>query len=275
MWKPEYCQADSDGSRPSYISTQAARPKTPTKRLDRLPKLNYTILKDTALKRKLAELGIPNWGNKALLARRHSEWVNLWNSNCDSSKPRTKRELLHELDSWERSQGGLASNMIGSLNGGSSVMKKDFDGSAWAANHNEEFQRLIAKARQTPKTPAASTEGYSKSQPIPHSDGGADRQFCSFDSIEDRRFHAVDDRRYPGSSFDSALAERQAGSEYTPGPNSAEKSIVDHETEMMEIATKDPMPFKQSQQTRDSVPQLRQQRTLAQGALIGRPPDNT
>lgn len=252
-----------------------AKPKTSTKPLDRLPKLNYTILKDTALKKKLSELGIPNWGNKALLARRHSEWVNLWNANCDSSKPRTKRELLHELDGWERSQGGLASIVGGCANGGGSVMKKDFDGSAWAANHNEDFQCLIAKARQKLKTRVASPEASSTSQSISHSDGGADLRFHSIDQKENRGFDAVDRPRYPDSGIESATAGKQGCLVYTPRSNSTEKSAIDLETEAMEIPTDEPMPFEQSRELTNQVPQLRKQHNLAQGALSGRPPDDT
>lgn len=254
---------------------QVAKPKTPAKPLERLPKLNYTILKDTALKKKLTELGIPNWGNKTLLARRHSEWVNLWNANCDSSKPRTKRELLHELDGWERSQGGLASNVGGGANGGSSVMKKDFDGSAWASNHNEDFQCLIAKARQKYKPQGASAEAASTSQSIPYSDGGADQHFRSFEPKDTRRFDAVDNPEYPNPGIESAVADKRAGSVYTTSSNSTEKSAIDLETEMMEIQTNDPMPFEPSREPRDQIPQFRQQHTRAQGALTGRLPDNT
>lgn len=32
----------------------------------------------------------------------------------------------------------------------SSVMRKDFDGAAWAMNHGNDFQQLIARARQKP-----------------------------------------------------------------------------------------------------------------------------
>ena len=32
----------------------------------------------------------------------------------------------------------------------SSVMRKDFDGAAWATNHGNDFQQLIARARQKP-----------------------------------------------------------------------------------------------------------------------------
>lgn len=77
--------------------------------------------------------------------RRHTEWVNLVNSNCDSRKPKSKRELLYELEVWERSQGRqIVTN--GSM--GSSVMDKDFDGTNWASKHSSDFQRLISEARK-------------------------------------------------------------------------------------------------------------------------------
>ena len=115
--------------------------------MERLPQLNYSILKDNALRKKLSELGIPNGGPRALLIRRHTEWVNLVNANCDSLKPRTKRELLHELDIWDKTQGRQIANGSNGAGNASSVMNKDFNGTAWAASHDEDFQKLIAKAR--------------------------------------------------------------------------------------------------------------------------------
>lgn len=117
--------------------------------MERLPQLSYGLLKEQALRKKLSDLGIPNSGPKALLMKRHTEWVNLVNANCDSSRPRTKRELLSELDSWERSQGR---NILNGLTGNetNSVMRKDFDGAAWASSHGNEFQQLTAQARRKP-----------------------------------------------------------------------------------------------------------------------------
>ena len=116
--------------------------------MERLPQLNYSLLKDNALRKKLSEIGIPNGGPRALLIRRHTEWINLVNANCDSAKPRIKRELLHELEIWDKTQGR---QILNSNNGGgssSSVMNKDFDGVAWAASHENDFHTLIALARQ-------------------------------------------------------------------------------------------------------------------------------
>ena len=104
-------------------------------------------MNENTLRKKIGTLGIPNLGPKQLLIRRHTEWVNLWNANCDSLKPRTKRELLHDLDVWERTQGGSAQNSTSST---ATVMAKDFDSAAWSANHGNDFRQLIAQARQKP-----------------------------------------------------------------------------------------------------------------------------
>lgn len=104
-------------------------------------------MNDNSLRKKLMGLGIPNGGPRTLLEKRHMEWINLVNANCDSNKPRKKRELLKDLDVWDRSQGRQISNGISGTNDGNAVMRKDFDGVAWATNHNDDFQRLISQAR--------------------------------------------------------------------------------------------------------------------------------
>ncbi|KAK4574888.1 E3 ubiquitin-protein ligase rad18 [Recurvomyces mirabilis] len=131
------------------IDRQSPRPQ------DRLAELNYSLLKEQPMRKKLEELGIPGWGSKQLMVRRHTEWVNLWNANCDSNQPRTKRELLHDLDSWERTQGGkapTASNMS------TNVMRKDFDGGGWANKNKDEFSRLIADARRKKSNPESTPD---------------------------------------------------------------------------------------------------------------------
>ena len=142
-------RSPSTRDRPSVI---------PNKPLERLPKLTYSLLKDNALKKKFGELGIPSWGSRSLMIRRHTEWVNLWNANCDSSRPRSKRELLQELDIWERSQGGHAPSQGGAVGGPSSVMRKDFDGAGWVANHEVDFKQLISSARATRGPPNGSAQ---------------------------------------------------------------------------------------------------------------------
>ncbi|KAE8415584.1 hypothetical protein BDV36DRAFT_297959 [Aspergillus pseudocaelatus] len=139
-----------DPAPPKKISFGSLQPmppasRTPNKAPERLPTINYSLLKDNVLRKKLKDLGIPNWGQRPLLQRRHTEWMNLWNANCDSKAPKSKRELLQELDVWERTQGGSAHPSAESAD---SVMRKDFDANAWSTNHESDFKRLIANARK-------------------------------------------------------------------------------------------------------------------------------
>lgn len=128
------------------FGTSSSQPQTRPQ--DRINQLNYSMLTDSAMSKKLREGGIPNWGNKKLMTRRHQEWVNIWNANCDSTQPRSKRDLLHELDVWERTQGGKAPTA------NSSLMRKDFDGDAHSKLHHDDFSRLIADARRKKNLPA-------------------------------------------------------------------------------------------------------------------------
>jgi len=121
---------------------------------DRISELNYSLLKEGAMRKKMDELGLPGFGSKQLMVRRHTEWVNLWNANCDSSSPRTKRELLQDLDTWERTQGGRAPV----TNQGYGIMRKDFDGDVWANKNKVDFARLIADAKRKKATAAAAPE---------------------------------------------------------------------------------------------------------------------
>ncbi|CAO2654803.1 Nn.00g115360.m01.CDS01 [Neocucurbitaria sp. VM-36] len=117
----------------------------------RLSQLNYAMLKEGALRKKLQEIGIPNWGSKDLLKRRHIEWLNIYNSNCDADDNvrKSKKQLLKELEEWEQTQGGKADSRE------SKIMRKDFDGNGYAKSHKSDFDDLIARARQkraVPKT---------------------------------------------------------------------------------------------------------------------------
>ncbi|KAL1593246.1 E3 ubiquitin-protein ligase rad18 [Paraconiothyrium brasiliense] len=113
----------------------------------RLSGLHYPMLNDKALRKKLQELGIPSWGTKPQLVKRHQEWLNIYNSNCDASDTarKSKRELLRELEEWERIQGGRANPKE------SHIMQKDFDGQNHATAHKDQFNDLIANARKRAK----------------------------------------------------------------------------------------------------------------------------
>ncbi|KAI1352442.1 DNA repair protein rad18 [Xylaria sp. FL0043] len=123
------------------------KPQQPTP--ERLPALNYSMLKETQLRKELAELGVATSGNRGTLERRHREWVMIWNANCDSQRPRRRAELLHDLDVWERTLGPRAPAASRSATMGTQIKDKDFDGAAWGVKYDNSFRDLIANARRT------------------------------------------------------------------------------------------------------------------------------
>lgn len=133
------------GSSSTSIGNQQRQTKAP----ERLPAMNYSMYKEQALRKKLADLGISNQGPRILLERRHKEWVTLWNANCDATKPKKRGELLHDLDIWERTQGGRAPVTGRAAQNAAIIKDKDFDGAAWAAKHDDSFKDLIASARKS------------------------------------------------------------------------------------------------------------------------------
>ncbi|KAI0022500.1 DNA repair protein rad18 [Xylariomycetidae sp. FL0641] len=140
-------RASSTPKPPTFnLPTSSSFSPAPAKRPERLPAMNYSMLKEPALRKKLAEQGIFNGGPRALLERRHREWTTLHNANCDALRPRRKAELLADLDAWERAQSSSSSSRVSRA--GAQVRDKDFDGAAWAQRHGGAFQDLIASARR-------------------------------------------------------------------------------------------------------------------------------
>lgn len=165
---PRKSQSQTTTTIQRAVPPPAARPPP-----ERLPALNYSLLKDNALRKKLSELNIASFGPKPLLVRRHLEWVALWNANCDSARPHSRTELKADLDQWERTQGGHAPSGAQS----SAVMNKDFDGVGWARKNKDDFEQLITRARRQDRnpTPTSAVEDDHADQGqhnAPQSDGG-------------------------------------------------------------------------------------------------------
>lgn len=161
--------------------------RTNLKPPERLPQLNYSLMKDVALRKKLSELGIPTTGPRSLLVRRHAEWINIVNANADSSRPKSKREMLRELDIWDRSTGRSITSSGNELNNAGSIMRKDFDGAAWSANHSSDFQDLISKARNTGRADSSPRKNGSPANVIVEQENHESRTSAqSIDSLPER-----------------------------------------------------------------------------------------
>ncbi|KAF5636648.1 e3 ubiquitin ligase RAD18 [Fusarium sp. NRRL 52700] len=189
------------GNLGSSSNTNFSQQGQQTKAPDRLPAINYSMFKDQALRKKMADLGISNQGPRILLERRHKEWMTIWNSNCDATHPRKRHELLHDLDVWERTQGGRAPTTGRSIQNAAIIKDKDFDGAAWAAKHDSSFKDLIANAKRTRLEAKKKAEEAASESKM---DGNTTPQENS-DRMRDR---SVDGRAISKSSaFPSRLAE--------------------------------------------------------------------
>ena len=132
----------------------------PIKAPERMPSMSYSLLTDTALRKKMSSLGLSSAGPRLLLERRHKEWSTIWNANCDSARPKRKQELLRDLDIWERTVGALVAGgagastiasrpIVAATQQAAMIKDKNFDASAWKERHNTSFQDLIANARRS------------------------------------------------------------------------------------------------------------------------------
>ncbi|KFY02644.1 hypothetical protein O988_02020 [Pseudogymnoascus sp. VKM F-3808] len=154
---------DHSSSKPNTISSPSVatnfRLQRPSFEPTPLPTLNYSLLNDTNLRRKLKDLGVSSTGPRPVLERRHREWLNLWNANCDSDKPCSKAELLRKLDIWERIQFGQGTSNYTMVSGGLPIKHVDFDSAAWSSTHGSEYRSLIevADRNRRQKASAAAT----------------------------------------------------------------------------------------------------------------------
>ena len=95
----EDCNDINNSKMPASSSTNQ---KTTNTKLKRKPPVSYHNLN----KKKLIELcskeGLDVTGNETQLKQRHSDFIILYNSECDSDFPRSVKELVKELKSREK-----------------------------------------------------------------------------------------------------------------------------------------------------------------------------
>ncbi|KAF7921530.1 uncharacterized protein EAE98_008377 [Botrytis deweyae] len=141
------CLAESETTpqSASILSKPSIPLSQPVRRPDRLPVVNFSLIKDQALKKKLIDLGISAAGGKEMMRKRLTEYTTIWNANCDAKNPRSTAQLKRDLDSWERTLGSRAPQPSALS---AHIKDKDFDGQAWGEEHKNGFKDLIAQARQ-------------------------------------------------------------------------------------------------------------------------------
>ena len=134
-------------SRPSRTTRSTNTPQPQPSIATRLPKPNYSLMNHKQLRDKLQEFGLPTTGTKAQIVARHSEWVNLYNANLDSLRPKPTRVLVQDLDLWEKTVG---KDFFSSAGGGERRPTKlpGWSDEGWKREHDRMFDDLVKQARE-------------------------------------------------------------------------------------------------------------------------------
>ncbi|RPA82813.1 DNA repair protein rad18 [Ascobolus immersus RN42] len=128
---------------------------------ERLPKLNYHTMKEKDLRKKMQELGLSTEGSKAVLQQRHAEYVMLVNANLDAKHPRSKRELLMDMRTWETLRLDMERNRKPNHNHNTTEAEKEREKEqlkVYSKENDEDFKRLIEDAKRRRQVKKAEEE---------------------------------------------------------------------------------------------------------------------
>ncbi|KAM6980741.1 E3 ubiquitin-protein ligase RAD18, partial [Aplochiton taeniatus] len=122
---------------------------SPTGQRRPMGKLVYSLLTMQELKKRLKECHLSLQGTREQLIRRHQEFVQSYNAECDSLSPRSAEDIAKEVEANEKTRN--------QLNGKSkcemvftkkhSLEEIDKLHSSYRKQHSSEFSRLVAQVR--------------------------------------------------------------------------------------------------------------------------------
>ncbi|KAJ1961497.1 E3 ubiquitin-protein ligase rad18 [Dispira parvispora] len=121
-----------NGKRGSQSHASNAKYGRPTK-------LVYSIMSDKQLRKVLRDLGIPAHGDRAMLQHRHTEYLNLYLANEDSSQPKPLAQIVRDLLKWEKTQQNNTTSVT-------------------TANVNPSMPMSVAKPSSTPHSTCTSSD---------------------------------------------------------------------------------------------------------------------
>ncbi|KAL3798235.1 hypothetical protein ACHAW5_008316 [Stephanodiscus triporus] len=157
---------DAPNSNVSHDRAAAERAPPPPPQQNQPLKRKATVSYHTMNRKKLVDIcrgeGLSTHGNEAELKQRHSDYITLYNSECDSEHPRSVKELLNEIKSREisikreaeqsgpKQQRVLIKHLADSLeayNGGS-IGRLTTSNAAFDAKLNNKYAELIASVKK-------------------------------------------------------------------------------------------------------------------------------
>ncbi|KDQ12277.1 hypothetical protein BOTBODRAFT_34557 [Botryobasidium botryosum FD-172 SS1] len=75
--------------------------RSPSPPPTRMVKHNYHIMSEKDIRALLTDASLSTDGSKKAMVARHSHFVTLFNANLDTMRPKSRKELIKELEAWE------------------------------------------------------------------------------------------------------------------------------------------------------------------------------
>ncbi|XP_073325261.1 E3 ubiquitin-protein ligase RAD18 isoform X2 [Pagrus major] len=112
-------------------------------------KLVYNLLSMQELKRRLKECHLSVQGSRDQMIKRHRDFVQIYNAQCDSLNPKSAEEIAKELEANEKIRNQLQGKTKPVLVFSKNQSEKEIDEmhSNYRKQHSSDFSRLIAQVR--------------------------------------------------------------------------------------------------------------------------------
>uniref|UniRef100_A0A8C1J3M7 RING-type E3 ubiquitin transferase n=1 Tax=Cyprinus carpio TaxID=7962 RepID=A0A8C1J3M7_CYPCA len=114
-----------------------------------MPKLLYTLISVPKLKKMLKECHLSAQGSREQLVRRHQEFTQIYNAQCDALNPKSAGEIAKEVENNERLKNQLENKRKPLIVTTKNQTAEEIEElhSKYRKQHSSEFSRLIAQVR--------------------------------------------------------------------------------------------------------------------------------
>ncbi|XP_061114237.1 E3 ubiquitin-protein ligase RAD18-like isoform X1 [Conger conger] len=130
------------------------RLRSPPGKRKPLTKVVYSLLSQQQLKRRLKDFHLSTQGSWDQLVRRHQDFVQMYNAECDSLNPKSAQDIAKEIEKNEKArvQAQTKSKCMPLVSKGQTDEEIEEVHSNYRKEHNAEFTRLIAEVKSRMKT---------------------------------------------------------------------------------------------------------------------------
>ncbi|XP_067360956.1 E3 ubiquitin-protein ligase RAD18 isoform X2 [Channa argus] len=183
-----------------------------------MAKLVYNLLSMQELKRRLKECHLSMQGSRDQMIKRHKEFVQIYNAQCDSLNPKSAEDIAREVETNEKMRNQLQGKTKPVMFFTKNQSEKEIDEmhSQYRKQHSSDFSRLIAQVRgrlETTRQTRIKQESFVEGEGAQNTDTAGqvkESKSCLVIKVEDR-----DDGQEP-----SAIE-----TEFSPSPTYSDVSI--------------------------------------------------